>query len=103
MAEDCRVSYLTASHREKWAAAWDELRNPCISSRQDNRDSVQAIASSLLLVCLDEEPQNASDTTRSMKDTFRQMLTGAGSRFNGGNRWFDKTVQVGGSVPKSTN
>ena len=25
---------------------------------------------------------------------FKQMLTGAGSRFNGGNRWFDKTVQV---------
>ena len=33
---------------------------------------------------------------RSMKSTFHQMLTGAGSRFNGGNRWFDKTVQVGG-------
>ena len=31
---------------------------------------------------------------RSMKEMFKQMLTGAGSRFNGGNRWFDKTVQV---------
>ena len=29
-----------------------------------------------------------------MKEMFKQMLTGAGSRFNGGNRWFDKTVQV---------
>ena len=26
---------------------------------------------------------------------FNQMLTGGGGRFNGGNRWFDKTVQVG--------
>jgi hypothetical protein len=25
----------------------------------------------------------------------RQMLTGCGSRYNGTNRWFDKTVQLG--------
>ena len=35
---------------------------------------------------------------RSLKEMFKQMLTGAGSRFNGGNRWFDKTVQVGSDI-----
>ena len=25
---------------------------------------------------------------------FRQMMTGGGSRFNGYNRWYDKTVQL---------
>ena len=92
---------------------------------QVNIESLQCIASSLLVVCLDEQMQNVSDQTRSrikislililpkkhkiellqfsntdkiicrsMKEMFKQMLTGAGSRFNGGNRWFDKTVQV---------
>ena len=113
---------------------------------QVNIESLQCIAASLLVVCLDEETQNVSDQTRwqlftiylfkhlssldekcpplnwmsklqicaqetkcqlllliyldqpirrSMKGMFNQMLTGGGGRFNGGNRWFDKTVQVG--------
>ena len=44
------------------------------------------MADSLLFVCLDEEPQNLSDTSRSLKDMFRQMMTGGGARYNGGNR-----------------
>ena len=27
------------------------------------------------------------------------MLTGAGSKFNGTNRWFDKTLQLGIYIP----
>jgi len=94
VAEGDRVSYLTATRRSNWGEAWHQLRNPCISSKQVNIESLQCIASSLLIVCIDEETQNASDQTRSMKEMFKQMLTGAGSRFNGGNRWFDKTVQL---------
>jgi len=92
--DDNRVSYLTGTTRTKWAKAWHHLRNPCISSKQVNIESLQCIAASLLVVCLDEETQNVSDQTRSMKGMFNQMLTGGGGRFNGGNRWFDKTVQL---------
>ena len=69
-------------------------------------------ADSLLCVCLDEETQNVTDSHRSIKDVYRQMMTGGGSRYNGANRWeeyihiqsekltilnlrwYDKTVQL---------
>ena len=98
-------SELQPIFRSKWAEAWHQLRNPCISDKQvwsivnvdklrawlwrqhgedanDNEfslnpdtisylsswkvniESLQCIASSLLLVCLDEETQNVSDQTR---------------------------------------
>lgn len=84
-----RVAYLTSSDRDKWAENFLILNN-----NKTNSANLQMIVNSLLLVCLDSETQNCSDTNRSMKDCFRQMLTGAGSRYNGSNRWFDKTVQL---------
>ena len=54
--------------------------------------SLAAIESSLLVVCLDGATHNTSDTARSWQEMFRQMLTGAGARFNGGNRWYDKAT-----------
>ena len=87
--EQERVAYLTSSARNIWAEAYNEL-----TKTKENETNLKAIADAMLIVCLDEETQNPSDTHRSMKDMFRQMLTGSGSRCNGSNRWYDKTVQL---------
>ena len=50
------------------------------------QDNLKMMADSLLCVCLDEETQNVTDSHRSLKDTYRQMMTGGGSRYNGANR-----------------
>jgi len=84
-----RVGIITATNRTDWSVAYNALcQDPT------NLSNLETIASALFIVCLDEETQNKSDVYRSLKDQFRQMLTGAGTKFNGSNRWFDKTLQV---------
>ena len=87
--EDERVAYLTSSDRKTWADNYSHL-----AAQTKNQDNLKEVADSLLVVCLDEVTQNSSDSERSLKDVFRQMMTGGGSRFNGSNRWYDKTVQL---------
>ena len=70
-----RLGYLTSMDRNQWAAAYADL-----SKLGDNEDILRKIADSLMVVCLDEETQNSSDSHRSLKDMFRQMMTGGGSR-----------------------
>lgn len=55
-----------------------------------NRDSLDMIERCMCLVCLDEatEPE-LSDSTRAML-----MLHGGGVAKSGGNRWYDKPMQV---------
>ena len=84
-----RLAYLTSTDRNSWADSFSHL-----GKHQQNLDNLKVIADSLMMVCLDEETQNSSDSQRSLKDMFRQMMTGGGSRFNGSNRWYDKTVQL---------
>jgi hypothetical protein len=43
---------------------------------------------------LDRPSHNWSDTDRSQKEMFRQVLTAGGAKTNAPNRWFDKTIQV---------
>lgn len=55
-----------------------------------NRDSLDMIERCLCLVCLDEPcGMDLSDTNRAM-----MMLHGGGKEKNGGNRWYDKPMQV---------
>ena len=53
------------------------------------QDNLKMMADSLLCVCLDEATQNVTDSHRSLKDIYRQMMTGGGSRYNGANRWLE--------------
>lgn len=61
-----------------------------LSAESTNRDSLDMIERCLCLVCLDDgNGPDLSDTTRAML-----MLHGGGGAKNGGNRWYDKPMQV---------
>uniref|UniRef100_A0A8C2DCI6 Carnitine O-acetyltransferase n=1 Tax=Cyprinus carpio TaxID=7962 RepID=A0A8C2DCI6_CYPCA len=81
------IGILTSNHRNSWGKAYNNLIKD-----KTNKESVRAIQKSIFTVCLDAPMPRASD------DMYRtragvQMLHGGGSRWNSGNRWFDKTLQ----------
>ncbi|XP_043096113.1 carnitine O-acetyltransferase isoform X2 [Puntigrus tetrazona] len=81
------IGILTSHHRNSWGKAYNNLIKD-----KTNKESVRAIQKSIFTVCLDAPMPRASD------DMYRtragvQMLHGGGSRWNSGNRWFDKTLQ----------
>ncbi|KAI5615482.1 carnitine O-acetyltransferase [Silurus asotus] len=57
-----------------------------------NNESVKAIQKSIFTVCLDAPMPKVSDEMYHTRAAV-QMLHGGGSRWNSGNRWFDKTLQ----------
>lgn len=80
-----RIGVLTSDNRDNWASAYAELiKNP------QNVSSLEDIQKSLFLVCIDKECPQIVDDTITGEYLF---LTGAGSRFNSANRWYDKTIQ----------
>ncbi|XP_076868047.1 carnitine O-acetyltransferase isoform X2 [Brachyhypopomus gauderio] len=81
------VGILTSNHRNSWGKAYANLIKD-----KTNKDSVRAIQKSIFTVCLDAPmPRVSDDLYRTRAAT--QMLHGGGSRWNSGNRWFDKTLQ----------
>lgn len=57
-----------------------------------NQRTIEEIQKSLFLLCLDNECDMSDVDPRTRAAL--QLIHGGGSRCNGGNRWFDKTVQV---------
>ncbi|CAL8304259.1 unnamed protein product [Lota lota] len=74
----------TSDGRTEWAQARDVLiKDPT------NRASLALIESCVCVVCLDEPTKlEPSDTNRALL-----MLHGGGCEMNGGNRWYDKSMQ----------
>ena len=72
-----RIGYLTAQDRNTWADAYSEL-----AQSDKNQQNLELFSNCLLVVCLDDETQNYTDNHRSLKDMFRQMMTGGGSRYD---------------------
>ena len=58
-----------------------------------NNESIRASQKSIFTVCLDAPMPRVSDEMYRTRAGV-QMLHGGGSRWNSGNRWFDKTLQV---------
>lgn len=54
---------------------------------------MRAIQKSIFTVCLDAPMPRVSDEMYQSR-VAAQMLHGGGARWNSGNRWFDKTLQV---------
>ncbi|MCJ8748664.1 hypothetical protein PDJAM_G00167340 [Pangasius djambal] len=81
------IGILTSNHRNSWGKAYANL----VKDRT-NKESVQAIQKSIFTVCLDAPMPRVSDEMYRTRAAV-QMLHGGGSRWNSGNRWFDKTLQ----------
>ncbi|KTF79985.1 hypothetical protein cypCar_00039707, partial [Cyprinus carpio] len=81
------VGILTSNHRNTWGKAYNNLIKD-----KTNKESVRAIQKSIFTVCLDAPKPRVSDEMYFNK-VAAQMLHGGGSRWNSGNRWFDKTLQ----------
>lgn len=80
-----RVGALTSDNRDNWAKAYAVLTKDPV-----NRQSVSEIQQSLFVLAIDREMPLIEDDTTTAEHT---LVTGAGSRFNSANRWYDKTVQ----------
>ncbi|XP_070689556.1 carnitine O-acetyltransferase-like [Pempheris klunzingeri] len=81
------IGILTSQHRNTWGKAYNNLIKDKI-----NKESVRAIQKSIFTVCLDAPMPRVSDELYPSR-VAAQMLHGGGTRWNSGNRWFDKTLQ----------
>ncbi|XP_062307811.1 carnitine O-acetyltransferase-like isoform X1 [Osmerus eperlanus] len=81
------IGILTSQHRNTWGKAYNNLIKD-----KTNKESVRAIQKSIFTVCLDAPMPRVSDEMYQSR-VAAQMLHGGGSRWNSGNRWFDKTLQ----------
>ncbi|KAM8866748.1 carnitine O-acetyltransferase [Synchiropus picturatus] len=81
------IGILTSQHRNTWGKAYNNLIKD-----KTNKESVRAIQKSIFTVCLDAPMPRVSDEQYQSR-VAAQMLHGGGSRWNSGNRWFDKTLQ----------
>lgn len=89
------IGILTSNDRDSWSDAYALL-----TGNAENVRSLQAIAESLFVLCFDDKyrpgDQRADcgrDPDRDMNDCGQLCMHGGGSSHNGGNRWYDKTIQ----------
>ncbi|VDM30497.1 unnamed protein product [Hydatigera taeniaeformis] len=106
-----RVGALTALPRPRWAEVYKHLTKDSV-----NAQNLEDIEKSMFILCLDISPvpiiesldetelteengeeygSEANPTSQYRNDVFlvEQMLHGQGSKLNGANRWYDKTMQ----------
>ncbi|XP_022123060.2 carnitine O-acetyltransferase isoform X1 [Pieris rapae] len=83
------VGILTSENRDNWAKAYELL-----SKDENNRRSLADVERSIAVLCLDK-PSGVWQADESARRSIAGAHTihGAGASANGGNRWFDKTVQ----------
>ena len=104
------VGFLTTESRDVWGSAYQKLKKGDIISNflnsihcfiiilkiisdPTNNASLEAIQDAILVLCLDKHCRIENNLTPYSK-MGAQVLHGAGSENNSGNRWFDKTLQV---------
>lgn len=80
------VGILTSDNRDNWCESYLLLMEDKLNQR-----TIEEIQKSLFLLCLDNECDMSDVDPRTRAAL--QLIHGGGSRCNGGNRWFDKTVQ----------
>lgn len=58
-----------------------------------NKKVFEIIETSLFIMCIDG-PMPKGDSLNQRSIAAKQLLHGGGSKYNSGNRWMDKTIQV---------
>nr|AUN27677.1 choline O-acetyltransferase [Lineus ruber] len=96
------VGILTSLERDTWAKARMALMEGKEAEDSTNRDSMDAIERCIFILCLDDYesgPHCVNGNSGSLSEprsdvsVIEQMLHGSGSKCNGANRWYDKTMQ----------
>ncbi|CAG5021727.1 unnamed protein product [Parnassius apollo] len=84
------IGVLTSDNRDNWAEAYQAL-----CKDQVNKQSLLDVERSLVVLCLDAPTGlwNCPDKSARQSLAAAQTIHGGGTQSNGGNRWFDKTVQ----------
>lgn len=84
------IGILTSDNRDNWANAYDLL-----SKDNVNKESLADVEKSLAVLCLDTPVGlwNCPNKHAQQNLAAAQTIHGGGSASNGGNRWFDKTIQ----------
>uniref|UniRef100_A0A1Y1JZM6 Choline/carnitine acyltransferase domain-containing protein n=4 Tax=Photinus pyralis TaxID=7054 RepID=A0A1Y1JZM6_PHOPY len=77
------IGILTTEQRDKWAQTYEELT-------KENEKQINDIETCLFLVCLDE---TSDAKVNRLTKAGMHLLHGGGSKQNGSNRWYDKTLQ----------
>ncbi|XP_052756862.1 carnitine O-acetyltransferase-like isoform X2 [Galleria mellonella] len=87
---DNAIGVLTSENRDAWAKAYQLL-----TKDQVNRESLADIEKSIVVLCLDSAVGLWDNKDKNARQNIAaaQTIHGGGSRSNGSNRWFDKTVQ----------
>jgi carnitine O-acetyltransferase len=78
------IGVLCADNRD----VWTDARRHLLSISKGNTESIQAIESAILLVCLDDGPSPNTDTERAWSYWAGGLDPSAAGK--GRNRWFDK-------------
>nr|XP_015925085.1 carnitine O-acetyltransferase isoform X2 [Parasteatoda tepidariorum] len=82
------IGALTTLDRDNWAKAYKRL---CKYDSM-NKESVRVIQKAILVLCLDKPVSDAGLLNRKTHVAL-QTIHGGGAQANGGNRWYDKTIQ----------
>lgn len=83
---DCvKIGVLTTDNRDNWAKAYRE-----ILKSDENQRNISKIQQALFVLAIDREMSVTEDDITTAENT---LVTGAGSGYNSGNRWYDKTIQ----------
>lgn len=82
------IGVLTTENRDIWAENYEHIRSDNL-----NKKSLDVIQKAMFLLCLDKQPK-IMNSPSPIIEKLQNFIHGGGSEYNGGNRWYDKCLQI---------